>query len=400
MAETVAATERAGPEDIFALHQINRSSNLGDVPFDVASWSRFKYGDAQVASAYGEALARLAEREIVCPALFSHSSSSAAAAQDEQVIAPLVEEEQFVVAVARHAGLPTAASMLAAHFTRHLRRLLLEPSSGITRCSGVTAVVAETVITRHRRAPYTVDYAALGAHDRRELLAAEKLTVDADAVRGRIVLVVDDIRTTGAHEAAVRGMFSSLRASEIQKQAAGERGGGPARVMFLYVARVIAGKHEAGVMDFEAAVIDPTIETRLNEAAIPTLVHLQGIVMQQRSGLVITSRFVKRVLGAPRDELVQLFDALAAWCSKEADGGTLASFQRALLDAANAGGMADVAKYSTNYRLLQGRVLQSLAGDLVVAAAPALQQSFSALASPLQGGVLPGELQRAQSLPC
>jgi hypothetical protein len=193
-------------------------------PFSPESYSRYKYGSVAAAEAFAKDLA----------AAFCESRPE------------LARAPRLLMASSPYACVPAAATTLA----RRLRPLL---NAARARYGLAPAPLVQV----ERAAASEGDYGTLSAQARDLLMAANALSFrrfERLPVRGAHLLVIDDVRVTGAHQRCL------MRASEVLPLAART---------FLYIA------------SFSGAAggrFDPAAEDALNHAAVKTLDDLAGIV--------------------------------------------------------------------------------------------------------------------------
>jgi hypothetical protein len=192
--------------------------------FSAARYSRYKYGSVAAADAFARALGTaIGER---------HPELAAAS--------------RLVMTSSPYVGVPTAATTLA----RRLQPML----NGIRARYGLPSA---PLVKVDRINPSAGDYGMLSAGERDRHMAANPLSfrrLPPDQARGAHLLVIDDVRVTGAHQRCL------TRASDELPLAART---------FLYIA---AFSSPAG------ACLDPTREDALNHAAVKTLDDLASIV--------------------------------------------------------------------------------------------------------------------------
>jgi hypothetical protein len=216
------------PTHEFALYSLGEPSPAADgicpPPFSSARYSRYKYGSVTAAETFARALG----------IAFSERHPE------------LARAPRLLMASSPYTYVPTAATTLA----RSLQPLL------------------NAARTRHRLAPAPLvqvdristsagDYGTLSAQARKRHMAANTLSFrqfQPDQVRNAHLLIVDDVRVTGAHQRCL------MRASEELPLAART---------FVYIASFLSP------MD---GCFDPAQEDALNHAAIKTLDDLAGIV--------------------------------------------------------------------------------------------------------------------------
>ncbi|KAK2050966.1 hypothetical protein LY76DRAFT_652615 [Colletotrichum caudatum] len=274
-AETLSLVSRQSTteNDTLVLYPIEDEANPG---FNKHDYSRFKYGDVTFANQYGHEMAKLAWQKLVKPILDKDRADNK----------PLA---RFASMVSR-GSLPTAATTFESYFCQYLNRYLAS--------AGAYAVLSIPIL-KATSASRSEDYATMSDEDREKFMNDEHFTFDRDAIKDMVVFNLDDIYITGGHERAIRRTFK-------QESDAGRHND----VYYLYIAKLVN------------TTIDPAIETRLNEVAVPQFSDLKSII--EGPMFVIENRFVKRMLKASRSDLEALIDNLK-------DGKT---FARRLYDAA------------------------------------------------------------------
>ncbi|KAK1978103.1 PRTase ComF-like protein [Colletotrichum cereale] len=246
-------------KDTLVLYPIEDEANPG---FNKHDYSRFKYGDVTFANQYGREMAKLAWQELVKPILD----------EDRADNKPLA---RFASMLSR-GSLPTAATTFESYFCQYLNRYLAE--------AGAYAVLSLPIL-KATSASRSEDYATMSDEDREKFMNDEHFTFDKEAVKDMVVFNLDDIYITGGHERAIRRTFK-------QESDAGRHND----VYYLYIAKLVNTS------------IDPAIETRLNEVAVPQFSDLKAII--EGPMFVIENRFVKRMLKASRSDLEALIDSL------------------------------------------------------------------------------------------
>jgi hypothetical protein len=215
----------SSPAGEFALHLLDCLGSPigqeGSRSFDVVLYSKYKYGSKTAAD------------------VFAHALGTAFLARHHE----LITQPRLLVAASPYRHVPTAAHALAVRFTAVLNaeraRYRLTPAH-LVRID--RAVVAPG------------DYGTLPAAARARVMAANALSFDRlQSAEGAHLIVVDDVKVTGAHQRCL------VQASDALPL--GSR-------MFVHVAAV----QEAGVR------LDPTLEDRLNHAFVRSLGELAGIV--------------------------------------------------------------------------------------------------------------------------
>ena len=216
------------PTREFALYSIDGPSPVVNggcrLPFSPARFSRYKYGSVAAADTFARAL-----------------GAAFCEAHPELALAP-----RLLMASSPYAHVPAAATTLARG---------LQPIVNAARAEhGLTPV---PLLRVDRISTSAGDYGTLSAQARDLLMAANVLSFRRfrpAQVRGAHLLVVDDLRVTGAHQRCL------MRASEALPLAAR---------IFLYIA-AFSGQ--------VTGCFDPAREDTLNHTAVKSLDDLAGIV--------------------------------------------------------------------------------------------------------------------------
>ena len=148
----------------YSLHKITDTGNFGFCPDD---YSRFKFGDDEVAERFGIGLA-------------------------EGFIKAHLEKgpvPQLVVVSSPYSFIPTATFAMKNHFVFRLNRWLALHGH---------PVLQETKV--HRTITYKEDYGELDAAQRLKLIGNDSFHIDKAFLEGKKILFLDDIRITGGHE--------------------------------------------------------------------------------------------------------------------------------------------------------------------------------------------------------
>jgi len=253
---------RVIPTHEFALYCFGGSSPVANgtssLPFSPARYSRYKYGSVAAAETFARALgAAFCERH------------------PELALTP-----RLLLASSPYAHVPAAATTLA----RRLRPVLNAVRTG-------NGLAPAPLLRVDRVSTPAGDYGTLSAQARDLLMAANALSFRRflpRQVRDAHLLVVDDIRVTGAHQRCL------MRASEDLPLAART---------FLYIAAF------PGPVDGR---FDPAQEDALNHAAIKTLGDLAAIV--EAGDFTWNVRVCKFALSpANRGELPRFLRRMPSW---------------------------------------------------------------------------------------
>jgi hypothetical protein len=229
-------------QTVYALHHINNQNNFGFSPTD---YSQFKYGHGLIAKTFGQALA--------LGFIQTHL-------QAKQI------NKQIVVVPSPYAFIPTATFALKNAFVNTLNSWL---------AANGHAVVQETKV--HRTITYKEDYGELNAEQRLQLIGNDKFYIDAQFIKDKILLFLDDIKITGGHEKMITKMLNEF------------------------------GINNETYLIYFAQLVDPSIpaniENHLNNFVVKNINNLDAII--QHPSFCINTRIVKYILNTE----VTLFNA-------------------------------------------------------------------------------------------
>jgi hypothetical protein len=219
---------RSTPTHEFSLYYLDEAGSAVDencsLLFSAACYSRYKYGSVMATDAFARALGTaLGDRH-----------------------PELIRTPRLLMASSPYSYVPTAATGLA----RRLRPIL-------NAARARHGLAPAPLMKVDRISTSAGDYGRLSALARDRHMAANVLSFRrfrSDQARGAHLIVVDDVKVTGAHQRCL------MRASETLPLDA---------QTFLYVAAFTGspGKY-----------VDPILEDALNHAAVKTLGDLAGIV--------------------------------------------------------------------------------------------------------------------------
>jgi hypothetical protein len=190
-------------------------------PFVPADYSRYKYGSTEAAAIFATAL------EDTFQSVYPH----------------LFNAPRLLIASSPYKYIPTAADVLARNFARNLNQ---------RRCSG--HLPPTHLIKIDRAQPSPDDYGKYSVEQRRVLMRANSLSVDRTALEDSHLVIIDDIKVTGAHQAC---LIEATNGLPILSRT------------FLHIAKFFTPSSVA---------LDPTIEDRLNHAFAKKLTDLLEIV--------------------------------------------------------------------------------------------------------------------------
>ena len=218
------------------------------MPFDTQSYSRFKYGDGNIARLYAFGLAEVL-------------------AQTRPEL--IYGNEQVVITSSAFKYVPTASHAIATAF-----------QDAISYLRYTQGLPASDNIKIHRAHVEEGDYGTRSLGEREEIMRRNGIRIDGDYIKGKHLLIIDDVIITGSHERKVEQIIDSLGLLSVQ---------------FLYALQ----------MDAEEAKADPTIEDRLNHSAVRTLENLAQII--ETRNFLINARVCKFVLSQKEPAELSLF---------------------------------------------------------------------------------------------
>ena len=219
-------------------------------PFNVVKYSRFKYGDTDVAEAYGQEMAKRLKAHVLDTA---HQ-----------------RREPVVITASAYKMLPTAARSLAQVINDRLH------ADGYKIDTGRI----------HRLNLTNGDYAAMTTAERESAMRQNGIHIDEDLFLGRHVIVVDDIKITGAHERSIREMFAGRAILSLTH---------------IYVVQ----------MDPHLVAHDPTAEDTLNRSWVNGLDRLGELIAANPREYLFNARTVKLILGSEPGELCDFLGTLS-----------------------------------------------------------------------------------------
>ncbi|STD58817.1 Uncharacterised protein [Empedobacter falsenii] len=152
----------------YSLHKIHNESSC---PFDESAYSKFKFGDTEVAHIFAEDLFNGFIKEF-----------------GEEII----DQKEIILFPSPYHSIPTASNFLCAYFKEHLNYFLFE--------HGKSACVEGKI---HRKQTYVQDYGNMSFEERMTLISNDTYYIDKSFVDGKFCIFIDDIKITGSHEKTV-----------------------------------------------------------------------------------------------------------------------------------------------------------------------------------------------------
>jgi len=217
----------------FSLHKI---SNKNKFPFDPQDYSKFKFGDDVIAEKFGIDLAK----SFIASYLGLYPIN-----------------KQIVVISSPYSFIPTATFAMKNYFVFELNKWLLNHN---------LLVVQETKI--NRTITYKEDYGELNAIERLNLIQNDTFQIDAEFIKDKVLIFLDDIRITGSHEKMITRMIEKYKLEND--------------FFLLYFAELTNQS------------IHPKIENLLNYSFVKTIFDLNKIINGKR--FFINTRIVKFIL--------------------------------------------------------------------------------------------------------
>ncbi len=222
----------------YSLHKISDSEDLS---FSKIEYSKFKFGDGNIAEKYGVALAKnFIDDELV----------------------KSYQGNQLVVISSPYSFIPTATFFLKNHFVYELNKWLVTNNY---------PVIQETKI--HRSTSYSEDYGKLNAVERMNLIGKDSFHIDKVFIKNKQLIFIDDIRITGSHEKVITKMLLDLAIFN--------------NYYLLYFAELVND------------LIPPDFENELNYAFVRSIFNLDEIFAGTKFS--INTRIVKYLLNSEHE---------------------------------------------------------------------------------------------------
>jgi hypothetical protein len=222
----------------YSLHKITNADSFG---FDAGDYSRFKFGDGAVSATFGTDLAEGFIDEVLKANRISN---------------------QIVIISSPYSFIPTATFAMKNAFVYRLNRWLAEHN---------LPVVQETKV--HRTITYKEDYGELNAEQRMSLIGNDSFHIDAEFLKGKTLIFLDDIKITGSHERMIAKMITQYNLHND--------------IYMLYFA------------ELANADIHPNIENYLNYFEVKSIFDLEAII--GNDNFCINTRIVKYILNYEHD---------------------------------------------------------------------------------------------------
>lgn len=270
-------------------HLIYDEKNL---PFSAVDYSLFKYGSKTVASKFGE---ELANSFIKSRSFFD--------------IVDKHRNKQLVVTVSPYEFIPTATYALKHSFIRILNDKLIDLD-----------MLPVQEVKVYRKASYVIeDYAKMDESFRNAKISNETFYIDAEFIKGKVVLFIDDIFITGGHEKRIRSMITDKNL-EID-------------YCFMYYAKLMNKS------------IDSAIESRLNLSKVQDLKDINWIIRNHEFRM--NTRVCKFIMSKTLEEFKNFIEFQSA------------NFQNILFYNFVGNSYHKTPEYSENYEYLKNQILRN-----------------------------------------
>ncbi len=227
----------------FAAHIITDDKKMS---FSRKDYSWFKYGSKTIARKFGRELAG----EFIKSKQFVD-------------IVTKYKDKQIVICSSPYQFIPTATFAMKDYFIGKLNEKLIE--------YGVNSAEECKI---YRVCSYLTDYGSMSVEERHERITGDNFHIDATFLKDKLVIFLDDIKITGAHERRIRKLIADSKLD--------------CDYMFMYFASL------------ENENIDPKIEDKLNLYAISNLLDINYIIRNQE--FILNTRVTKFILKSDEDE--------------------------------------------------------------------------------------------------
>lgn len=217
----------------FALHQIKKEREFS---FSPADYSKFKFGCKDSARKFGMELGEAFAQKYIVTGLITG---------------------QTVILSSPYCFIPTATFAMKDYFVQVVNQCLAQYD---------LPVAQETKI--HRTITYKEDYGELSAAQRMALIQNDGFHIDTEFIKGKTLILLDDVKITGSHERVIERMMSRLGLTNERT--------------YVYFAELVNKD------------INPTIENFLNYYSVKNLLDLDRIIKNEN--FLPNTRVVKYIL--------------------------------------------------------------------------------------------------------
>jgi hypothetical protein len=231
-------------EQRFFLHGF---SNLDNIPFQPADYSKLKFGSDSIAKEFGYKLA-----------------DGFFAAHSEMLL-----KTQSVVIPSPYNYIRNAATVMSEHFVDRLNHLLINNGGHNVEWSVI-----------HRKVSYINDYGFLDKEKRKELINGDVFHINKGFIEGKNIILIDDVCITGTHE---EKLIDILNENDIHNN-----------TFFLYFAKYVNG------------TVGADIEAALNFSGIKTLEDFVQLTKEPNHNLIV--RPIKFLMNQKHVDFVRIID--------------------------------------------------------------------------------------------
>lgn len=223
----------------FSLHQIEKEREFSFSPSD---YSKFKFGCKDSARKFGTTLGEAFAAKYIVTGLVTG---------------------QIVVLSSPYCFIPTATFAMKDYFVQVVNQWLVQYG---------LPVVQETKI--HRTITYKEDYGELSAAQRTTLIQGDSFHIDTEFIKGKTLILLDDVKITGSHERVIERMMSQLGLTNKR--------------IYVYFAELVNKD------------INPNIENFINYYSVKSLLDLDKIIKNEN--FLLNTRVVKYILNYDHED--------------------------------------------------------------------------------------------------
>ena len=161
-------------------YSFKKFSSIESITFNPSDYSKLKYGSNKVAKNFGKLMTKGMLRSKVFKKFLDES-----------------EGMGILVGSAPYKFLPVAATQLQKEVVQ-----VMSLDTSIT-----TPVLPLKIYRGHS---YNANYGAMTAEKRSQALSSDSFHIDKDFIKGKALILVDDVRITGSHETRMRELLKSI----------------------------------------------------------------------------------------------------------------------------------------------------------------------------------------------
>lgn len=162
-------------------HSLHKFKDKESIQFSAKEYSRLKYGSIKFGRKFGESLAKSLFEELLTSNKY-------------------LLESEIVVCSAPYKYLPVAATTISNFFTPRFNELRINLGKEVKSAQNLKV---------SRGHSYNVDYGALGVKERERRLSTDNYHIDKEALIGKTVIFIDDVKITGSHERRMENLLKS-----------------------------------------------------------------------------------------------------------------------------------------------------------------------------------------------